>query len=205
MTQGTKQGQTQGPCCFSQGKGGLRGTCKSLGLSSAQPSSSLGSIRAEESSGGGRVREEGTCMPPYPRKQGAEEGQTSAGSCSRGADLLAVLQTRSLRHSGWRDRDSPHLASLRTHREELQRGSGSRRSEGRSLQTGSTQGCAQEQEDKTYGGKVRVAFPHANGSVGAEKMLNKEKHCSNSCPRSAPLPRHSRDRFRGRDRLMSSR
>ena len=45
---GHKAGQTQGPCCFSQGKGeGLRGTCKSLGLPSAQPGSSSGS-------GGGR-------------------------------------------------------------------------------------------------------------------------------------------------------
>lgn len=46
---------------------------------------------------------------------------------------------------------------------------------------------------KTYQGKVRVSFPHANGSVGAEKMLNTEKHWSYSSPCSTPLSQQSRD------------
>lgn len=78
--QGTEQGQTQGPCCSSWGKAeGLRGACKPLDLPSAQPSSSLGSVRAEEGSGGvGGGRGD----PPAALPQGHAQGvQTCWPSC----------------------------------------------------------------------------------------------------------------------------
>lgn len=58
---GRKAGQTQGPCCFSQGKEeGLRWSCESLGLPSARPSSSPGQRQGRGELRRGQLGEEGT-------------------------------------------------------------------------------------------------------------------------------------------------
>jgi len=106
MPLGTKQGQTRGPCCFSQGEGeGLRGTRKSPGLPSAQL---LGSVGAEQGSGGvGWGRGD---------LQGAKEG-----SRSRAADPPAEPVTTLLWPEG-QGLSAPCLAASAAGRASARRG-----------------------------------------------------------------------------------
>lgn len=186
MAQGTKQGQSQGLWCFSQGKGGLK---RDVQVPRSVPSPAPWAVSGQVLRGS--VWEEGTCMFPCPGDR--RRDQPELGHTGR---VLAILQTRSPCPSGWRHRGlTPRIAV--NARGELQRDPGSCKARAGPCKQGLPRaGLGSRREKPTEG---RSGWP-----LGAEKMLHEEKYSSSSSPRTAPLSQQSRDRFRGKDRFASS-
>lgn len=149
MVQGTKQGQSQGLWCFSQGEG--EGLKRDVQVPRSVPSPAPWAVSGRVLRGCG-VGRGNLCVSLSWRP---EERPTSTGSYWRGAGHPADLVTVSLLLEAQGSHTS-HCCE-RTGRASVRLGVP--RNEGRSLRTGSAQGWAQEQEGKTHRGKSGWPFP----------------------------------------------
>lgn len=194
IAQGTKQGQSQGLWCFSQGKGGLK---RDVQVPRSVPSPAPWAVSGQVLRGS--VWEEGTCMFPCPGDR--RRDQPELGHTGR---VLAILQTRSPCPSGWRHRGlTPRIAV--NAQGELQRDPGSCKARAGPCKQGLPRAGLGSRREKPTEGRSGWPFPRKWATGGREDVARRkiqQQLISSYCP-SVPAEQRQVQR-KGQVRIQHS-